>query len=62
MGRDPLGASRSSVNKGVRGGAVIEGSFEIPPLRQQSEMDRGVRGCNGVLEDTEAHPLNSSPL
>lgn len=62
MGRDPLGASRSSVNKGVRGGAVIEGSSEIPPLRQRSEMDRAVRGCTGVLEDTEAHPLNSSPL
>lgn len=58
MGRDPLGASRSSVNKGVRDGAVIEGSFEMPPLRQWSETDRGVHGCIGVQEDTEAHPLN----
>lgn len=58
MGRGPPGARRSAVNKGVRGGAVIEGSFEIPPLRRRSEEDRGVRGCIGVLEATEAHPLN----
>lgn len=62
MGRDPLGAGRSSVKKAVRGGAVIEDSFEIPPLRWRSETDRGVRLCSGVLEDTEARPLKSSPL